>query len=168
MRAIRTAVGLCCVIALIMPFGAVRAASGHAPADHASHAPTLVRHKPWGTAGEPGNAVRTVVIGMTDDMRFTPDTIDIRRGETVKFVLRNDGRLLHELVLGTEETNRALYALILKAPDTHHHGPDMIHVEAGRTDTMVWHFNRAGRFEFACLLPGHYSAGMLGVINVTE
>lgn len=159
---------LCCAFALAFCAPAGWADSGHQHSAHAHGHTSTQEQMPWGIAGEPGAVTRTIVISMTDDMRFRPDTLNVRLGETVKFELRNDGKVLHEFVLGTVETHEALYAQILKTPDMHHEAPYMIHVDPGQIGTVVWRFNRLGSFEFACLLPGHYPAGMRGVINVSE
>jgi len=42
------------------------------------------------------------------------------------------------------------------------------HVAPGETGEIIWKFNRKGRFHFACLVAGHYEAGMAGTITVTS
>ena len=123
--------------------------------------------KPWGIAGDPRDAKRTIEVVMTDDMRFTPSNIEVRQGETVKFVVRNKGKVLHEMVIGDRKTLDEHAALMAKFPNMEHDEPYMSHVAAGRRGTLVWNFNRAGDFDFACLIPGHYQAGMVGKIKVT-
>lgn len=121
----------------------------------------------WGIAGDPKAVTRTIQISMTDNMRFTPDKIDVKQGDVVKFVLTNDGKLLHEFVIGTKPVLDKLAALVAKSPDeVDHERSDRIHVEPGKVGKVVWNFNRVGAFDFACLLPGHYQAGMVGKINV--
>jgi uncharacterized cupredoxin-like copper-binding protein len=39
-------------------------------------------------------------------------------------------------------------------------------VDAGQSGEIVWTFNRVGEFEFACLIAGHFQAGMVGTITV--
>jgi hypothetical protein len=82
-------------------------------------------------------------------------------------VVRNAGKSLHELVIGTKAELDAHAALMAKFPDMAHSEPYMTHVKPGRTDQLIWTFNRGGEFEFACLLPGHYQAGMVGKIKVS-
>ena len=122
--------------------------------------------KPWGIAGDPGPGVRTIRVSMNDRMRFTPDAITVKEGETVRIVVRNDGQLLHELVLGNRETHEEHAALMVKFPNMEHDEPYMVHVAPGKTGEMVWNFNRAGEFAFACLVAGHYQAGMVGKVVV--
>jgi uncharacterized cupredoxin-like copper-binding protein len=103
---------------------------------------------------------------MGDDMRFTPDRLEVRQGETVRFVLRNHGKLMHEFVIGTRKELDEHAALMIKFPGMEHDEPYMAHVAPGKTGEVIWNFNRPGEFDFACLIAGHYSAGMMGRIKV--
>jgi uncharacterized cupredoxin-like copper-binding protein len=122
--------------------------------------------KDWGIAGEPRAAKRTLRVRMLDTMRFEPDALDVKLGETVRIDIRNEGRMLHELVIGTPRELEEHAALMVKFPAMEHDEPYMAHVAPGESGQLVWHFNRAGSFEFACLIAGHYQAGMKGVIHV--
>lgn len=122
--------------------------------------------KEWGIAGDRQSATRTVVFTMSDNMRFTPEALGIRLGETLRIVLKNDGKMLHEFVLGTATELAAHAALMVKFPNMEHDEPYMAHVPAGQSAEIIWTFNRAGTFEFACLIAGHYQAGMVGTIRV--
>jgi uncharacterized cupredoxin-like copper-binding protein len=142
-------------------------AFAHGNEAHAPKAgPVKKEQKDWGIAGEAKAARRTIEVGMTDAMRFAPDRIDVRLGETVRFVVRNSGKLMHEFVIGTRQELLEHAALMQKFPDMEHDEPYMAHVPPGRTGEIVWTFNRAGGFEFACLLAGHFQAGMKGTIKV--
>jgi uncharacterized cupredoxin-like copper-binding protein len=123
--------------------------------------------KDWGIAGDAKAVRRTIEIRMSDDMRFTPDRIEVRQGDTLRLRVRNAGRAMHEFVIGTKEENAQHAALMMKFPDMEHDEPHMAHVAPGKTGEVVWTFNRAGEFEFACLMAGHYAAGMVGTIKVT-
>jgi len=140
-------------------------AFAHGPKTHAGA--TRKEQKDWGIAGDAKAVKRTIEITMSDQMRFTPNQIEVREGETVRLVHRNRGKLQHEFVLGTKQELDAHAALMLKFPNMEHDEPYMAHVGAGKRSEMVWNFNRAGEFEFACLIPGHYQAGMVGKIKVT-
>ena len=122
--------------------------------------------KEWGIAGDAKSVTRTVTLTMDDKMRFTPDKLDFKQGETVRFVIRNKGKLLHELVIGTKKELDDHAALMLKFPAMQHDEPYMAHVAAGKRGGLIWTFNRAGEFDFACLIAGHYQAGMVGKISV--
>lgn len=140
------------------------AARGHGEKAHAG--PVKMEQKDWGIAGTAAQVRRTIAVGMGDDMRFTPALITIKTGETVRFKITNRGSLLHEFVIGTRPELEAHAALMVKFPDMEHDEPYMAHVPAGQTGEIIWTFNRAGEFEFACLIAGHFSAGMKGVLRV--
>ncbi len=141
-------------------------AHAHGEKKHAP-APVVFEQTAWGIAGKPADARRTLTVDMTDAMRFTPDKITVQEGETVRFVVRNKGRMLHEMVIGTPEELAKHAAMMAKFPNMEHDEPYMVHVDPGKTGEIVWTFNRAGQFEFACLIAGHYEAGMRGTLTVT-
>lgn len=145
------------------------AAAHGSAAHHAGHSmPTAApEQKPWGIAGDPTRVRRTIDIRMGDDMRFRPDRITVREGETVRLRAINRGRVMHELVIATDEELAAHAELMKQHPTMEHDEPYMAHVPPGRRGEIVWHFNRAGTFAFACLIPGHFEAGMRGTIVVT-
>ena len=134
----------------------------------AKAAPAHKEQQPWGIAGDAKAAKRTIEISMSDTMRFSPDKIEVRQGETVRFVLKNAGKTLHEMVIGTKKTLDEHAAAMVKFPNMEHDEPYMAHVAPDKTGAMVWQFNRAGDFEFACLIPGHFQAGMRGTIRVSS
>jgi uncharacterized cupredoxin-like copper-binding protein len=144
------------------------AAFSHGDGAHPAKAPAAVKkeQKPWGIAGDAKAVTRTVTLSMTDNMRFTPDKLSFKQGETVRFVIQNQGKLLHELVIGTKAELDAHAAMMVKFPGMEHDEPYMAHVPAGKSGGLVWTFNRAGEFDFACLIAGHYQAGMVGKITV--
>jgi uncharacterized cupredoxin-like copper-binding protein len=143
------------------------AARAHGDEAHKKKAaPPKKEQKPWGIAGERNVAKRTVAVQMLDTMRFVPERIDVRLNETVRFTVRNSGQQMHEFVIGTKEENDKHAALMVKFPDMEHDEPYMAHVAPGKRGELVWNFNRAGTFEFACLIAGHYQAGMVGSITV--
>jgi uncharacterized cupredoxin-like copper-binding protein len=119
-----------------------------------------------GRPGEPGSVTRTIEVEMNDAMRFLPDSIIVKRGETVRFLVRNVGNLVHEMVLGTIEEMKEHAELMRKFPEMEHADPNMVSVEPGKTGELIWHFTRDGTFDFACLQPGHFEAGMVGKIVV--
>lgn len=149
---------------LALPLAGV-AHTAHDSGHHAAKAVTK-EQKPWGIAGEAKDARRTIDIRMTDNMRFTPDRIEVREGETVRLRVVNAGKVLHELVIGTRQELQAHAAMMRKFPNMEHDEPYMAHVSAGKSGALVWNFNRPGEFEFACLIPGHFEAGMVGKITV--
>ena len=148
---------------LALPLMARAHGKPHAQTDSPSLAPLQTE---WGIAGDPAKVSRTVLIRMDDRMRFTPDRLVVRLGETLRLRVQNQGKLMHELVIGTPDELTKHAALMEKFPNMEHDEPHMAHVEPGATGSLVWHFNRAGSYQFACLLPGHFQAGMIGSIEV--
>jgi uncharacterized cupredoxin-like copper-binding protein len=120
----------------------------------------------FGQAGDLQKVSRTIRIAGTDDMRYTPSKLTVEVGETVRFVVSNPGKRYHELVIGTEEELKSHYAIMKKFPNMEHDEPHMAHVGPGKTGEIVWQFSKAGDFHFACLIPGHWEAGMAGTIKV--
>ncbi|MCY1525892.1 hypothetical protein D9M68_608930 [compost metagenome] len=157
--------GAALLLAGIFTSSQLLAHGGEPGAAHAQ-AEALKEQKGWGIAGERDQATRTIEIRMTDQMRFTPDKLQVKVGETIRFVHRNDGQMLHEFVLGSKPELDAHAALMAKFPGMRHDEPYMVHVAPGQRGEIIWTFNRAGDFDFACLIAGHYQAGMLGKISV--
>jgi uncharacterized cupredoxin-like copper-binding protein len=122
--------------------------------------------KAFGREGDPKKTVRTINVDMSDKMRFTPSALTIKQGETVKFVVKNSGKTMHEFVLGTKKELQEHAELMKKHPGMEHDEPYMAHVAPGKTETIVWQFTKAGNFNFGCLLPGHFEAGMVGNVTV--
>lgn len=120
----------------------------------------------YGKAGDPAKVSRAVQIDMADTMRYSPATIQVKKGETIRFVAKNSGQVKHEIVLGTIKELREHVTLMKKFPEMEHADPNQLSVEPGKTGEMVWQFTKAGSFDFACLQPGHYEAGMRGKVAV--
>ena len=143
------------------------ASFGHEKSPHTTqNSPVVKEQKDWGIAGDAKAVRRTITVRMSDDMRFAPNHIKVREGDTVRLRAENKGKVLHEIVIGTKAELDAHAEMMKKRPGMEHDEPYMAHVAAGKTGDIVWHFNRAGSFDFACLIPGHYQAGMTGTITV--
>ena len=142
-------------------------AHAHGDEAHAAKAgPVKKEQKEWGIAGDAKAVTRTINVTMLDTMRFSPDQVEVKLGETVRFAHKNAGAQLHEFVIGTAQENDAHAALMVKFPGMEHSEPYMAHVGAGKTAEIIWTFNRPGEFDFACLIAGHYQSGMKGKIVV--
>ena len=139
-------------------------AHGDAPRKAAAAQPMV--ETDFGRTGDPRKAAHTIRVDMSDRMRFSPDTIEVKPGDTVRFVVRNSGRTMHEMVLGTMKELRDHAELMKKHPGMEHDEPYMAHVGPGKTAEIVWQFTKAGEFYFGCLIPGHFEAGMIGKILV--
>lgn len=141
-------------------------AHGNAAHGAATTRAPIYEQTPWGIGADPKKAPRTLSIRMDDQMRFTPDHLDVREGETLRLSIHNAGQVMHEWVLGTHEELMAHAELMKKHPGMEHDAPYMAHVAPSQRGELVWTFNRPGDFEFACLLPGHFDAGMRGTVRV--
>lgn len=122
--------------------------------------------KSFGVAADPSKAKRTIRVGMSDEMRFTPAAVTVKQGETVRFVVHNGGKVLHEMVLGTMDDLKEHAELMRKFPGMEHDEPHMAHVDPGKSGEIGWRFTRAGTYYFGCLIPGHFEAGMIGKVVV--
>ena len=119
-----------------------------------------------GKAGNPKKISRTVEIVAGDNMRYSPDQINVKEGETIRFVVKNTGNLKHELVLGTQKELKEHAALMQKFPEMEHADANMLSLLPGKTGEIVWQFTHSGTVNFACLQPGHMEAGMVGKVAV--
>ncbi|HVI28650.1 cupredoxin family protein [Hansschlegelia sp.] len=124
----------------------------------------------YGEPGDPSKPARTVEVVMTEaedgKMLFEPGSVTARRGEQVRFVLKNEGQVDHEFMLATRADNDCHAIAMRKNPDMEHDDPNGRRLAPGKTGEIVWKFTRAGEFNFACLIPGHREAGMDGVVTV--
>lgn len=119
-----------------------------------------------GRPGDPAKVDRTVDITMDDTMRFNPDRISVKAGDTIRFFLRNDGGMPHEMVIGTLDELKEHAEMMRKMPDMQHAEPNMIRLAPGQRGGIVWQFDQPGTISFACLVPGHMEAGMVGKVAV--
>ena len=148
------------IAALAGPTSAGPGAKGH------SHA-----HETF-SAGEPGNPkkpariVQVTMREMDGKMVFIPDRVEVKRGEQIRFMIRNSGLLPHEFILATTDENLKHAEEMKKNPEMEHDDPNGKSVEPGKNSEIVWRFTKAGQFEFGCLIPGHREAGMTGTIVV--
>jgi uncharacterized cupredoxin-like copper-binding protein len=121
--------------------------------------------------GKPGVAAkvtRTVAIDMKDDMRFHASVFTVKQGETIRFVAKNSGKVKHEMVLGTQKDLKDHAEQMKKNPEMEHDEPNMVTVEPGKSGEIIWQFTQAGKVDFACLQPGHFDAGMKGLVTVAS
>ena len=150
--------------------------------------PVSTEETPFGRAGDPNKVSRTLSVGMYDSMHFSvyagrkppavsdaaatdkrslpPGDITVKRNETIRFVVRNDGKVMHEMVIGTMQELKQHAEMMKKHPEMEHDEAYMTHVAPGKTGEIVWQFTKAGEFYYACLLPGHMEAGMIAKITV--
>lgn len=123
-----------------------------------------------GDPGDPAMPARTIEVKMTEGagtMAFEPNRVEVKTGEQIRFVIANTGELDHEFMLDSTENNAKHKAAMEKNPEMEHDDPNGKRLEPKKTSEILWRFDKAGTFEFACLIPGHYEAGMHGVVVVT-
>ena len=150
-------------VVTVLLFAVTTLVSARAHEDHAKFSA--------GQPGDPNKPARTIHVLMRDDgneqnMRFEPALITVRKGEQIRFLLENGGTESHEFMLATVAENRKHAELMRKFPDMEHDDPNAKRLAMSERGELLWRFTKAGQFEFACLIPGHYEAGMHGKIIV--
>ena len=122
------------------------------------------------SAGEPGDPrkpFRTIEVAMSE-MAYAPARIEVKRGEQVRFVIRNTGADEHEFLLATTEENLKHAKAMMENPQMEHDEPNGVRLAAKKSAEIFWKFTQAGTFEYSCLIPGHREAGMVGQIVVKQ
>ena len=155
------------VTAALAAFTNLAHSHGDAKHEKKAHRPISTDEKPFGREGNPRAMSRTINIDMNDQMRFTPSEVTLRQRETIRFRVKNSGKQMHEMVLGTMKDLKEHADVMKKHPGMEHDEPYMAHVAPGKTETLLWHFTKAGEFHYGCLVPGHFEAGMLGRVKVS-
>ena len=124
-----------------------------------------------GALGEPadaGDADQTITIQATDELTYDPDTVEVQAGETITFEIENTGSVDHEFVIGSAEWQEEHEEEMQSEDMEMGHEPNEVEVPAGETASLTWHFTDAGTTQFGCHVPGHFPAGMVGTITVTD
>ena len=139
-----------------------------------------------GEKGDPNNIDRTINIKMYDNY-YEPNSIKVKKGETIKFIVQNLGEMVHEYNIATKEMHikhqpemqRLVEHGILLVDKidmvkmkemskmdhslSHSHSNSVI-VEPKKTGEIIWKFSKDINLEMACNVPGHYETGMVGKI----
>lgn len=125
-----------------------------------------------GVPGDPKRPFRVVEViateAATGAMSFAPGRLVVQRGEQVKFVIRNVGKMDHEFMLDSVAANSKHALVMIQHPEMEHDDPNGKRIAVSQSAEIIWKFTKLGTFEYACLLPGHYEAGMKGVVEVVE
>lgn len=119
-----------------------------------------------GKPGDPAQVSRTIDITMDDSMRYTPSEINVKTGETIRFFVKNLGKMSHEMVIGSMDELKEHAEMMRNMPNMKHVEANMITLAPGQRGGLVWQFDKAGTVDFACLVPGHIEAGMSGKVEV--
>ncbi|MBP1871894.1 putative cupredoxin-like copper-binding protein [Ensifer adhaerens] len=151
-------------------FGMLVATLGSPALASGSHAGGHGEAMAVGEPGDKAKATQTIRVTMkeTDDgkMIFTPSTFKVRKGQTIVFAIKNAGELDHEFVLDQKDKIIEHKAAMEKFPEMEHDDPNAIRLAAGKSGEIIWKFTNDGTFKIACLVPGHYDAGMHGDVSV--
>lgn len=148
--------------------GSALAGGSHAGGHGHGHGVSASDETAIGRPGQADRVDRTVSVEMRDTLRYTPAEIEVREGETVRFVVKNLGQVKHEMSLGTDDDLLAHLEVMKRYPDMVHEEPNQISLAPGETGEILWQFTRAGMVPFACLVPGHYEGGMIGAVKVVK
>src|SRR5258705_8155323 len=144
--------------ALIALSAAVAApAFGHEKHEHESYSA--------GEPGDPKKPSRTIQVDLSE-MDFTPSRIEVKRGEQIRFVIRNVGTEDHEFLLATKEENLKHAELMKKNPHMEHDDPNGVRLAPKKSAEILGSFTKAGEFEYSCLIPDHRDYGMIGRVTV--
>ena len=122
--------------------------------------------KALGEPAEESEADRSIDVGMLDALKFEPNRIEVAAGEVVTFVVKNQGALAHEFVLGDAELQKEHAKEMAKAGAKMEDSENAIRVPPSETKKLTWRFTEAGEVLFGCHEPGHYDGGMVGTIVV--
>ena len=135
-----------------------------------SYAAAAAAHEQHGgySAGEPGNPKKPAreIVVLMNEMDYTPATIEVKRGEQIRFVIRNVGTEAHEFLLATTAENLKHGEAMKKNPDMEHDEPNGLRLDAKKSGEILWKFTKAGTFEYSCLIPTHREFGMIGKVIV--
>lgn len=122
--------------------------------------------------GEPGkerNVSRIITVTADDTMRFFHEPLNVKKGETIQFVVTNKGTMTHEFTIATKDEQKKHGKMMMNNVGMHHGpGGNSITVQPNESMTIIWKFGSAQQIEAACNIPGHYQAGMYSTINVTS
>jgi uncharacterized cupredoxin-like copper-binding protein len=141
-------------------------AGGSHDHDHSNKAGSGLIETEFGEYGTQMHPTVTIEISMSDDMRFTPATIQVKQGDIVEFIHANEVQLMHEFVLGTLQSLNKHAEQMKQNPSMSHDKPFTVNIAPGETGTNTWQSTESGVFHFGCLIPGHYEAGMRGTVIV--
>lgn len=123
-----------------------------------------------GKPGDPKKNSRSVLVTMKETpegkMIYIPAKVEVKRNEQIRFIITNTGAIPHEFVLASEADNLKHAEVMKKNPEMEHDDPNSKTIQPGKKAEIIWQFPKTGTFEFACLIPGHREAGMIGNVTV--
>jgi uncharacterized cupredoxin-like copper-binding protein len=120
---------------------------------------------PAGEPGDPKKPARTIEIVMSE-MAYEPSSIEVKRGEQIRFVIRNAGTEDHEFLLATTKENLAHAEMMKMHRHMKHDEPNGVTLAPKKSAELLWKFTKTGTFEYSCLIPDHRDYGMIGRVTV--
>jgi uncharacterized cupredoxin-like copper-binding protein len=126
-------------------------------------------HFSAGVPGNPKRPARVIEVTMKEGdgkMEYVPSRVEVKRGEQIRFVLKNAGELAHEFILATTAENLKHAEEMKKNPEMEHDDPNSKTLQPKASNEILWRFTKRGTFEYGCLIPGHREAGMTGIVVV--
>lgn len=116
-----------------------------------------------GSSTEPAGEPRTIEVTTLDTLRFEPERVSVRAGETVRFVVTNAGQTVHDFFVGTEDEQMEHERSM---GDMGHGDAEALTLDPGETGELTVTFDEPGEVLYGCHQPGHYAGGMVGTIVV--
>lgn len=164
--------GISALIAIVLSAsGATLANNDHhhghdeAPASQSAH--VSGEKFSFGEPGDPAKSTRTFHINALDTMKFSRDALLVKKGETVRFMVHNDGKVVHEFVIGDAETQKAHAEMMKTKRGMKHDHANAVTIEPGKAKNLYWTFSgEATELEIGCHVPGHYESGMKIALKV--
>lgn len=156
MKRMTLTLGLLGLLSVTMVYAA-GSQNAHKHHEHKAH---MTSHNQAGSPRAIKDIDRTLVVTMHDNMRYNLDELQVKAGETIRFQITNKGRIPHEFTIGDRESLLQHRDMMRQMPDMHHEEDNAITLNAGESGELIWTFGSSTNIEVACLLPGHYEAGM--------
>jgi len=174
-------------LAQVLAFSAIATLAAPQAWAAGAHGDEHAGASPIGMPGNAAGATRTVEITMSDNY-FEPETVSVKQGETIRFVVKNTGEFVHEFNIGTaamhanhqkemimmvehgalesDKINHQMMKMDMGGGKMMgHNDPNSVLLEPGKSGEVIWTFSKTSDIEFACNVPGHYDAGMMGRVR---
>jgi len=155
------------LVVLVLGTMAAQIGFSHGPEQRESAKTAASQATGFGGPGDAKDVSRVVELSLRDSMRIEPNRLNARQGETLRLRIRNTGAVAHEFVLGTQAEIIEHRDMMRTMPAMMHDDANAVSVAPGGTAELIWRFSKPGTFLYACLVPGHWEAGMQGTVIVS-
>ncbi len=118
--------------------------------------------------GDERQVDRTIKVSISGERRFHPGSLSVTQGDTVRFIVTNNSQIPHAFVIATAQGQQDYQQMMERMPSMPQEGNNAVTIKPGESRTLVWQFSHPGTMQFACHMPGHFAAGMVGTINVLK